>query len=439
MKKGHKKQFVISQLMGNPVKNKDINTAGCPIRSGMTEEHTQSGRSMVEMLGVLAIMGVLSVGGVAMYTTAMNKHRANELLNEAQKRASVVVPQILLMENSHPSLNEFINNNLGYGTFDTTVYTQADNLPNGQFGLKVSDVSKAVCQNILNTIGENTVIRRLSTPEAPRKALTSCADTNTFLMVYNNDMSTNTVAEEFDYDNCPESFYQCSTTHSCVASENDCPSVCAVDEELSSGCFCPERRDRTGDVCGDCIDIENYAPWTQPVLTSNGTMGGSNAFACSASGAIGYRQAWRAFDNSNKDPETDCWHSSLKSSDYWLSWYTKKPTKINSLTIHNRGDGGAVGVLAVADFQIQYSDDNSSWTTVVSGKNPSNSPYSSYSQTVGATSGHNYWRIYILSRHHPAGITSTDYVTIGELTINADEVTVTDYELNESGYCEVVE
>lgn len=39
----------------------------------------ESGRSMVEMLGVLAIIGVLSVGGVAGYKTALNKYRANEV------------------------------------------------------------------------------------------------------------------------------------------------------------------------------------------------------------------------------------------------------------------------------------------------------------------------------------------------------------------------
>lgn len=42
---------------------------------------TESGRSMVEMLGVLAIIGVLSVGGIAGYTMAMNKYRANEIAN----------------------------------------------------------------------------------------------------------------------------------------------------------------------------------------------------------------------------------------------------------------------------------------------------------------------------------------------------------------------
>ena len=41
----------------------------------------ESGRSMVEMLGVLAIIGVLSVGGIAGYTTAMRSYKANEIVN----------------------------------------------------------------------------------------------------------------------------------------------------------------------------------------------------------------------------------------------------------------------------------------------------------------------------------------------------------------------
>ena len=43
----------------------------------------ESGRSMVEMLGVLAIIGVLSIGGIAGYSLAMNRYRANEILNVA--------------------------------------------------------------------------------------------------------------------------------------------------------------------------------------------------------------------------------------------------------------------------------------------------------------------------------------------------------------------
>ena len=49
----------------------------------------ESGRSMVEMLGVLAIIGVLSIGGIAGYTLAMNRYRANEILDTAAKLAVV--------------------------------------------------------------------------------------------------------------------------------------------------------------------------------------------------------------------------------------------------------------------------------------------------------------------------------------------------------------
>jgi len=45
----------------------------------------QNGRSMIEMLGVLAIIGVLSIGGLAGYTMAMNRHRANEILDYVSK------------------------------------------------------------------------------------------------------------------------------------------------------------------------------------------------------------------------------------------------------------------------------------------------------------------------------------------------------------------
>ena len=42
----------------------------------------QSGRSMVEMIGVLAIVGVLSVGAIAGYSKAMQKWKVNKTLNE---------------------------------------------------------------------------------------------------------------------------------------------------------------------------------------------------------------------------------------------------------------------------------------------------------------------------------------------------------------------
>ncbi|MBQ7412893.1 MAG: hypothetical protein IJV07_01275 [Alphaproteobacteria bacterium] len=51
----------------------------------------ESGRSMVEMLGVLAIIGVLSIGGIAGYTLAMNRYRANEIMNAAAQVSIVAM------------------------------------------------------------------------------------------------------------------------------------------------------------------------------------------------------------------------------------------------------------------------------------------------------------------------------------------------------------
>jgi len=53
----------------------------------------ESGRSMVEMLGVLAIIGVLSVGGIAGYTLSMRRHRANGVADTVAKYALVAYGQ----------------------------------------------------------------------------------------------------------------------------------------------------------------------------------------------------------------------------------------------------------------------------------------------------------------------------------------------------------
>ena len=55
----------------------------------MKFKKTESGRSMVEMLGVLAIIGVLSVGGIAGYSLSMRRHRANGVVDAITKYALI--------------------------------------------------------------------------------------------------------------------------------------------------------------------------------------------------------------------------------------------------------------------------------------------------------------------------------------------------------------
>lgn len=48
----------------------------------MVNFSNQTGRSMIEIIGVLAIIGVLSVGALAGYSAAMEKNKANKIVDE---------------------------------------------------------------------------------------------------------------------------------------------------------------------------------------------------------------------------------------------------------------------------------------------------------------------------------------------------------------------
>lgn len=51
----------------------------------------QMGRSMIEMLAVLAIIGVLSIAALVGFTYAMNKHRANTVTHDVMLLATEVL------------------------------------------------------------------------------------------------------------------------------------------------------------------------------------------------------------------------------------------------------------------------------------------------------------------------------------------------------------
>ncbi len=113
----------------------------------------QLGRSMVEMLGVLAVMGVLSVAGIAGFNTAMNKYRANEILNEASKRATVVAAQAIMGRTGTISLGEFGNNSVSGATFGASA-----TIVNNQIKLTLSGVADPVCAQMKTALGENAIM-----------------------------------------------------------------------------------------------------------------------------------------------------------------------------------------------------------------------------------------------------------------------------------------
>ena len=149
--------------MQKKIKNRKINChirtcSGYPekwipaINARMTED---CGRSMVEMLGVLAVMGVLSVGGVAMYTSAMNKYRANEILNEASKRVVMVAGQLLTNPSATTmSLAQFGSNAVAGATFGENA-----TISNGKITLTFETApDEAICNQMIAATGTNSAM-----------------------------------------------------------------------------------------------------------------------------------------------------------------------------------------------------------------------------------------------------------------------------------------
>ena len=123
----------------------------------------EAGRSMVEMLGVLAIVGVLSIGGISGYSKAMAKYKVNKTLDQI----SMLVTNIRSTfgnQNSYAGLNnttavtyELVDTDMSHGTASTlksayngtvTISTADNNLA---FTIKYQGVPKGACASIASS------------------------------------------------------------------------------------------------------------------------------------------------------------------------------------------------------------------------------------------------------------------------------------------------
>ena len=106
----------------------------------MTKNY-ESGRSMVEMLGTLAIIGVLSIGGIVGYSYGMDKYRANQTVNDVMLRAVDVMTQ--LSQGKAPDLEP------EWGTKGTVYNMEAiQDTTNNTWGIVVDGVPSRVCQMV---------------------------------------------------------------------------------------------------------------------------------------------------------------------------------------------------------------------------------------------------------------------------------------------------
>ena len=109
----------------------------------------QSGRSMLEMLGVLAIVGVLSVGGIAGYSKAIEKFKVNKLLGEynnlimglLEHRDSIINKFISKRNRVIPSTGyKCLNDALGGGLFNSLYVVFTYHVVNIKLSIKLQPI-----------------------------------------------------------------------------------------------------------------------------------------------------------------------------------------------------------------------------------------------------------------------------------------------------------
>ena len=150
-RKYQQNQSVVADEGKHNVVSDSQNNATQPVAT-TPQEH---GRSMTEMLGVLAVLGVLSIGGVQGYRYAMNKYTANQLTNELNIINFQIASYLQAPERSTTivSLGTSYDNNKtqtsGYAFAYNCGHTTDINIcPTGEtkYFMQLSGVDKNICK-----------------------------------------------------------------------------------------------------------------------------------------------------------------------------------------------------------------------------------------------------------------------------------------------------
>ena len=203
----------------------------------------QSGRSMVEMLGTLVIMGVLSVGGVAGYSYGMNRYYANETAQDINLR----IVDLIAQQNNGTmglSLDAWKNEKTIYPI--ALVFDDELHIPL----IQVSSVPQSVCEMIVKQMPSQMEVT-VNSYFVDDKKDTGCVDENTMTFYMGE-------AEECGIGYCAGSLPICNTsTNTCVEclTAEDCgggPNYC-----MNNVCeVCPSEKpvwDNANAKCVECL------------------------------------------------------------------------------------------------------------------------------------------------------------------------------------------
>ena len=114
------------------------------------QKKQESGRSMIEMVGVLAVMGLITAGAFVLISSAMKSQKTSRLDDDV----SAIVAGVRLLYNSAENFSGLKNDALdviGYGTdvknpYGGNYYVAVDSADNTKFNVYVGGLSGGECK-----------------------------------------------------------------------------------------------------------------------------------------------------------------------------------------------------------------------------------------------------------------------------------------------------
>ena len=252
----------------------------------------QSGRSMVEIIATLSIIGVLSIGGIAGYSYGMNKYRANMTVNDVNLRAVDLLAQ--LSQGHTPNLD----------TWETTstakypISLNSDEAP-AQYYITVKNVPHEICQLIAEMMPEDVEILVDNDTQECKEGY------NTLDFAYNGFTSSTDIPPENEETNncgtanCTECQTCDTTTQTCInkpSNESKC-TISGTSGWCVDGVCQPDTCNcDTGQYCKDAIESCKYPSPSTTCMTPSYT---SHTITFTDEDGITRTETWRALSNVN--------------------------------------------------------------------------------------------------------------------------------------------
>ena len=221
-----------SGLTGVSRSNKVANLFHLDYRVKPDNDSICAGRSMVEMLGVLAIIGVLSVGAIAGYSKAMMKYKLNKQAEQISWLLNVMYRHRLSFGRG-PQAMSLTPYFIKLGEIPQEMIKDGSGYLYDRFGAKIAlqtnDCENNICQSI---------ILRYHTSSSENFAV--CQNLLTVAKEFHNDIhSTGVYKNTNDTDNYGNSYYgDKKCTNNCIRNitQEQIYNQCKYCDEGSTGC-----------------------------------------------------------------------------------------------------------------------------------------------------------------------------------------------------------